>query len=136
MTHSWTQLTRPGRDIPDAVLPTSRTFPSFKHEDPQNIAPEGKLDTCITCMSRGEISFVRAGIVHVPENTKHLLCSVSCRPGDLWPWGPAGKVQLPIPYHSILHLPFKDISQVQARRQRHNGRKMFQSSFCILKCQI
>lgn len=53
----------------------------------------------------------------------------------MWPWGPAGKLQLSIPHHSVLHLLFGGVSWVQGRRQRHIWRKLLQSSFCTLKSQ-
>lgn len=62
----------------------------YKTKTPQNIAAEGKLDTCIALIfpllllwTQGEITFACAGIIHVPENTMHCLSGVSCRPGDL-----------------------------------------------------
>lgn len=72
----------------DLLLPMANTFPSSKYGDPQNIASQGELELCITLiypfillLTQGEVSFIHGGIVHVPENTEHLLSSVSCRPG-------------------------------------------------------
>lgn len=127
MPHSWTRLIQPAGDIPDAPSPMPHTFP---YKDPQNIASEGKLGTCVTLifhlpllLTRGEISFVRAGIVLVLANTMHRLSSASCRLGDVCLGIQAVNSSYPSPVTASLCLPFVNISWVQGRRQRHAGKK-------------